>query len=46
MLIGESVNYAGADAKAGKGTRARHKSDFSNICERFIIFCELIADEL
>lgn len=34
----ESINNTGTDAKASKGTRTGHESDFGNIFEVFIIF--------
>lgn len=35
--MGEGIDDAGTDTKTGKGTRTRHKSNFGDILEVFMI---------
>lgn len=43
--MGESVNYASANAKTSERAGAGHKDDFGNVLPGFAIFGELIFDE-
>ncbi len=41
----KSVHDGGADAKASKRARARHKMNFGDILPIFVVFFELVVDE-
>ena len=45
-FVCKSVDYCGADTKSGEGTGAGHKSDFGNITPVFVVFFELVVNEV
>lgn len=45
-LGSNGIGYGSTNAETGKRARARHKGDFGDVCEGFIVFCKLSMNKL